>query len=79
MYPFAHAKTKTRHADRSRGLGSPLAPQIRKFSCGRLQNLRRFTRAAARVITGVLKSKIGAYSFETLRQAALFERHPARQ
>jgi hypothetical protein len=27
-HAMSHVKTKTRHADRSRGLGSPLAPQI---------------------------------------------------
>jgi hypothetical protein len=43
--------------------GSQWAPQIPKFSLGRFQKSWGFTTAAARVITGRLKSKIGTSGF----------------
>jgi hypothetical protein len=57
----------------SQMMGPLSGPKFRKFSYWRLQKTRPFTPAAARLIAGGLKSKIGTYQSETLRQEDTFE------
>jgi hypothetical protein len=60
-------------ARRSEFRGPLRALKSASFPCGRLQNLRSFTDAAARLIAVVLKLKIGTYWSKTIRHENTFD------